>query len=88
VDAVIAMGLFVLFVVGMVVFWQGFQVGEPPDGDQAMGGFFGRAARSGYSNSTETRRPDVQRHRGRNMLIGAGLMALTVLLGIAWTASI
>ena len=86
-DAIIAMGLFVLFFVGMVVFWQGFHVGEPPNIEQAGLGSFAGAARRDYSNSTAAVRPEIQRHRARNMLIGVGLMVLTVVLGIAWTAS-
>jgi hypothetical protein len=88
VDAFIPSALFVLLFVGMVVFWQGFHVGEPPNHEGAQGAFFGRASRSGWTHSTTMMPPDVPRHRARSMIVGAGLIVLAVVFGIIWTASI
>jgi hypothetical protein len=88
VDFWIPVVLFALLLVGMVVFWQGFHVGEPPNVEGAPGAFYGSATRSRWTNSTRTMPPDVQRHRTRNMIVGAALIVLAVVLGIVWNASL
>jgi hypothetical protein len=88
VDFLIPVGLFALLFVGMVVFWQGFHVGEPPNIDGAHAGFYGREVRSRWTNSTQMMPPEIQRHRARNMVVGAVLIGIAVVLGVVWSASV
>jgi phage-related minor tail protein len=86
-DVLIPVALFVCLFAGMVVFWQGFHVGEPRDPGSLEGELRGRAARSAWTNSSSTMPPGVQRHRARGMAVGAGLILAAVVLGIIWSAS-
>src|SRR5262245_49042384 len=49
VDFLIPVVLFALLFVGMVVFWQGFHVGEPPNVEGAPGAFYGSVTRSRWT---------------------------------------
>ena len=86
-DFLIPIVLFALLFVGIVIFWQGFHVGEPPNIEGVHGAMYGRATRSRFTNSTRLMPPDVQRHRARSMIVGVVLMVLAVVLGIVWSAS-
>lgn len=87
VDFLIPVALFVLLFTGMVVFWQGFHVGEPLN-EGADAAWYGRATRRRWTNSTRMMPPDVQRHRVRSMIVGAALIVVAVILGVLWSASI
>ena len=87
-DFLIPVVFFALLFVGMVVFWQGLHVGEPPNPEGFHPAIYGRATRSRWTNSAATMPPDVQRHRARSMIVGAALMIFAVVLGIIWTATV
>jgi hypothetical protein len=87
-DFLIPVALFVLLFTGMVVFWQGFHAGEPPNVEGTHAAWHGRATRSRWTNSTRVMPPDVQRHRVRSMIVGAALIVVAVVLGVLWSASV